>query len=564
MPTELKLPELLRVLTRLKLLLLKRFYQRNLGSAIGLAVLALAMLAMAAIGGGSLIALSHGGGPEFRNTAIMWGAWIITVVWLLSPLSQMDVQRNLDLTGLRLFPLSQSNYTAAVLLDAVLSPIGLFAIPLLIVGCAAFSLHWVELPVVLLSLLLLLAALLALGQALHLTLSRLLSSRRFTDLSIVLGLIIFFGIQSIQFIIRAPQLLNLPPWLLELGAQIKMLAGPLVLWGFPGLAARTVEHFGRGEYGSAGGLFLLLLGQAGYCFYLAGIAARRYYEGELDSGGQTAKAGVSRGGRVRPSMLGPLGGALFHRERVYLWRDPLLKILFMQTLMGALSAMAAFGIIAVSEGVSSMDEALGGRLWRSVTLLLGTMMLSFMESGVLMNKLGIDGPLLTHVLLTPASRLQLLRAKSIFYLSHFALLNLPVALLLGWILHVPAHHSAAAAVLVVLNTIVVDALGSLVSVYFPFTYRRSGRHLRPVPAQPGCAYLFLHGLALQGANLAVFPGTAAVAVFTYYLGWAGLGLGLLVAGAIAAAVHMLALPAAARALSRREPELLAILTRSQD
>ncbi len=565
MPTELKLPDLLRVLARLKLLLLKRFYQRNLGSTIGLAILGLILLVFSLIGGVSLIAMIHSSSVAgFRNTAFMWGAWIVTFIWLLSPLSQMDIQRNLDLTGLRLFPLSQGSYTAAVMLDAMLSPIGLFAVPLLVIGCAAFSRTLLEAPLVLLCLLLLLAALLALSQALHLSLARLLSSRRFTDLSIVLGLIIFVGIQSIQFLIRAPQLLSLPPWLLDLGAQIKIIATPLIQWAFPGLAARTVEEFSAGNYAAAGGLLLLLLGECGYCFYLAGIAARRYYEGEQDSGAQPQVQRRLGARSSRPSPLGPLAGALFHRERVYMWRDPLLKILFMQTLMGALSSMAAFGFIAMSEGMSSMDQAFGGPLWRSVSLLMGTMMLSFMESGVLMNKLGIDGSLMTHVLLSPASRAQILRAKSIFYLSHFALLNVPVALLLGWLLRVPLQHMVAAAVLVVINTMVVDALGSLVSVYFPFTYRRSGRHLRPVPAQPGCGYLLLHGLALQGANMAVFPGTAAVAVLTFYLGWTGLALGMVVALAIAAAVQMLAVPAAARALSSREPELLAVLTRSQD
>jgi hypothetical protein len=179
-----------------------------------------------------------------------------------------------------------------------------------------------------------------------------------------------------------------------------------------------------------------------------------------------------------------------------------------------------------------------------------------------MNKLGVEGPLIAQLLLSPANRGAILRSKSLLYLSHFAAINIPLVATLGLVLHVPALHIACALVLVAANTLVVDALGSIVSVYFPFTYRRQGRALRPVPAQAGCGYMLLYSLAMQGCNLAALPGAAVLLLLTWLWGWPGLALGGAVALGLAGLLSWLIPPQAARAMEQREPELLLALTKS--
>lgn len=566
MTSELKLASVLRILTQLKLLLLKRFYQRNMGNAVSLIVLGLILLGLAAGGGGSLVAFTHAGGAVARDKAFTWGAWILSVLWLLSPLGQMDVQRNLDLSALRIYPLSLRSYSAAALLDALISPLAIFSIPLLLAGLAAFSLRWADVPVALLCLLTLFITLLGLGQALFLSVARLLSSRRFTDLSIVIGLVVFFSFQFFNLLWHAPQLLHLPPWLLNAAHLIRDGAQPVLQWAFPGLAARTLAAASSGNYAIAGGLYVLLLAQCGYCLWLAGLAAQRYYDGEVESGGPAQKDSVRLRSRpVRQGILPPLIGALFHRERIYLSREPLVKILYLQTVMGSLGGVMAIAIIAFNPEIAAeMDRSFGGAMWRSIGLFMLASLLSYADSAVLLNKLGSEGPLFVQLLLSPVRRREILIAKSLFFLSHFAALNVPLVLSMGLILHVPGPQLVAAVLLVTINTITVDSIGSLVSVYFPFTYRRVGRRVRPVPAQPGCGYLFLYGLAMQATNLAALPGGLALVLGSIYLGWAGAALGTLVAAAVCAGVWLFATPLGERALIQREPELVDTLSRSAD
>jgi hypothetical protein len=396
----------------------------------------------------------------------------------------------------------------------------------------------------------------------------LLSSRRFADLSLVAGMLIFVSFQALNLLRRAPELVRLPPWALASAKVLQLVFAPLMLWAFPGVAARSVAAAGRGDWPLAAGLLALLALQAGLALWLAGLAARRYYDGELDSGGsapQRARQSQRGSRQTARSWLAAPVGALFHRERLYLWRDPLLKILFSQTIFGGVITMVMLAIVSGMDSELQALQDLGfGVSLRSILLFTMAALLSLTESAVLMNKLGVEGALMTVLLLSPASRLSILRAKSLLYLSHFAAVNVPLVITLGLLLHVPALHTACAALLVAANTVVVDAIGSLMSVYFPFTYRRQGRALRPMPAQAGCGYMLLYTLAMQGCNLAALPGAAALIAFTILWGWPGLLLGALIALALAAALNWLLPPQAARLLLQREPELLTTLAKSTD
>ena len=83
----------------------------------------------------------------------------------------------------RLAPLSPRTFTAAVLIDGAVSPMGLFVLPVLIACVAAVSLGPGDLPWIILSVALLLAGIIGAGQALYLFANRLIASRRFADIS---------------------------------------------------------------------------------------------------------------------------------------------------------------------------------------------------------------------------------------------------------------------------------------------------------------------------------------------------------------------------------------------
>lgn len=552
----------LRVIARLKWLLTVRHYRQHWGTALATGCAMLGLLSGAVGGGVFLFVVCHDRGSQFRDPALAWACWILSLVWIMSPILQLDTQRNLDLNGLRLLPLSRTTFTLAVILDAALSPLGIFFLPLLVIALAAFSLTALDAAVLIASLLLLATCWLGLGQAIYLWASRLLQSRRFADVSMAIGVVLFLLIQGINLAVQNLDRWSIPGWLIHGWSVASAAVQPLIDWLFPGLAARSVAAFSRGQPLVALALLMLLAAQALVCAWLAGLAARQFYEGELESGGQApAKVRRIRARAGGPVLLSGALGAVFHRERLYLIRDPLFKMLLMQSLFGAVY------FIFIALMVSLRGRELGDGPFsyiRQYAVLGMALMLSFVESGVMFNKFGYEGALLTNVLLSPLDRRRLLAAKSLFFMLHFGGINAAIVLGMAVIMRAPPAYTVAAVLLVALNTATVDVIGHFVGIYYPFTYRRRGRRFRPHMPQPGCGYVLLYALIFQVCNLAVLPGTAALCLGVIFLGWPGLILGALAAGLVVVAAYYFGLPLAARLLEAREPELLAAMTRRQD
>ncbi|MBN2081916.1 hypothetical protein JW859_06865 [bacterium] len=554
----------LSVIARLKWLLTIRHYRRRWETALAMGFSLLVLLGVAVAGGTFLFVFAREQGPGFRDTAFLWIAWITSIIWISSPVLQFDVQRSLDLNGLRLLPLSRLSFTLAVLLDAALSPLGLFFLPVLLITLVALSLTALDAVVMVVALLLLVTCWLGLGQSIYLWANKLLQSRRFADASIAIGVVLFLIIQGINLAFQSSDQLSLPPWLHEVWHWVAVIFKPLISWLFPGLAARLVSEASAGNWLQAALVLILLAGQAAVCAWLAQSAARAFYEGELDSGGSAQPVRtVRRTGRrvIGTGLFGVAEGALFHRERIYLARDPLFKMMLIQSLFGALY----FVFVAVFISFRGRDDGIPFfEGFRQYALLGVALMLSFIESGVLFNKYGFEGGLLTNVLLSPVDRRRLLVAKSTFYMLHFAGINIALVIGLGIILRTPLSFAVAAVVIVATNTAIVDVAGHFVSIYLPFTYQRQGRRMRPVMPQPGCGYMFIYMLVFQACNLAVLPGTFLVGAGAIFFGWPGVALGGAAAILLAGLAYRFGLPYAARILESREPELLAALVKRAD
>ena len=556
------IPATLRVIARLKWLLTIRHYRTRWGTALAMGCALLVLLTLAIGGGVFLIVICHSEGSVIRDPALAWGAWILSLLWVLSPIMQFDAQRNLDLNGLRLLPLSRIAFTLSVMLDAALSPLGLFFLPLLLIAIAAFSLTVIEGVVLFIALTLLVICWLGAGQAIYLWANRLLQSRRFADASMAIGIVIFVAIQAVNLSIQTTDELAVPAWLLSAWHIASAIFSPLVAWLFPGLVARSVAAAGQGQWLMSLSLLTLLALQAAGCAWLAGAAARQFYEGELESGGRTVpkpKRMLARHrGRV---LLAGAMGAIFHRERLYMIRDPLMKMMLIQSLFGAVY----FIFVALLFNIRGADagETFGG-YFRQYAVLLMALALSFIESSVMFNKFGYEGGLAVHALLSPIDRRRLLLAKSLFFMLHFGGVNVVIVAGMAVMLRAPLPFATAAVLLVIANTAIVDVVGHFVGIYSPFTYRRQGRRMRAVMPQPGCGYMFIYMLIFQACNLAVLPGTAAICLGVIFLGWPGLLAGAAAAALIVFLAYQYGLPLAARLLESREPELIAALTRRAD
>jgi hypothetical protein len=318
-------------------------------------------------------------------------------------------------------------------------------------------------------------------------------------------------------------------------------------------------------------LYALLAVQALAAMALAGLAARMFYEGELESGGQApaqlpaARAAPGAGGLAGLFArwgLPPVVVALMRREQTYLWRDPAVKLQLMQSLFATL--YLAFAVVMLNfRHASELPQGwlnIGGKY-----ILLGlALMLGLSESSVLFNRFGYEGGQLASLLVTPVSRRTLLAAKSIFLVSHFVVLNMLLCLGLGIALHAPPQYIVLAVVLVLANTLLLDVIGYFVSIHYPFAYRRAGRRMRAVMPQPGCGYVLVYLLVFNLCNLIAFPVSAVSALCVIFLGWPGLLLAVVWSGGIAWAAYYFALPQAAQHLEQREPQLLAALSKGSE
>jgi hypothetical protein len=558
------------LIARLKWLLTLRHFQRNKAGAVATGI-ALTVVTLILVSGlGMLAVYLHVSGSGQRDTFMLWALWIASALWITAPLAQFDAQRNIDLTGLRLLPLPRSWFTLAVLLDGAVSPLGVITLPVGLVLCAAFTLHWRELPLVLLSLLLLGVFQLGCAQALYLFGNRILSSRRYSEISMGCGFILFMAIQMMNIALQTGGM-HLPPWALETVHAVRAAVYPLAAWLAPGVAARAVAAGSAGRLLDAAGLYLLLAAQAGAALVLTGFAARVFYESELESGGQARPAKAPQARSAPGSSLvaagqrwglSPLLLALFRREQTYLWRDPAVRLPFMQSLFGTL--YLAFVAVMLNFHHGNLAELVRVQSYGKYALLFIALLLGFSESAVLFNRFGYEGGQLATLLLTPVSRRTVLAGKSLFLVSHFVGLNLLLCAGIGIALHAPPLYIMLALLLVLSNTLLLDAVGYYVSIFYPFAYRRVGQRLRAVMPQPGCGYVVAYMLVFQLSNLAAFPISVVSALLVIFLGWPGLLLAAVWSAAACWTAYHFALPHASAQLQRREPQLLAALAKGTE
>ncbi|MEZ5336834.1 MAG: hypothetical protein R3F46_01090 [bacterium] len=559
---------LLQEISRLKLRLTIRHFRKNVGNTIALIVAWLGMGFGALAGCGAIVVTLLGKGgdaPAEAARILIWVMWVIALVWMFSPFAQIDLQRNLDLNGLRLMPLSGSQFLLAVLLDALLSPLGLFVIPYSLLFLAALAFGGLAFPAMLVSLLLLVAILLCYAQAVYLLVSRLLQSRRFAEISMGLGLLIVVLVQIVNFGFLGG-IDNIGGDIMH--SPLAVLVGPvqaLLAWSFPTLAARAAEAASSGDLPTALRDWGLLLCWLAPGLLFVGRTARAFYEGELESGGRADEGATARPQGRGLSALLPDGAlaALVQREQRYAKRDPLLRSLLLQSLF--------FGIYTCV-----MMVLIRGRIMSEVRadwehhhivnyVLLGlSFSMTYAESGILFNRFGYDGQSMATLLASPVSRLSLLRARSLFLLSHLGGVNLLLVLTMGLLLGCDALYIVAALVMIVANILIVDMLGSFLSIAYPFTFVRRGQRVRAVMPQQGCGYLLLYALLFNFCNLLVAPGSLAIILGTVLHDLPGMLGGSLLALLIAGLAWHFGTGQAVGFLEQREHRLLESLSRQPD
>jgi hypothetical protein len=306
-----------------------------------------------------------------------------------------------------------------------------------------------------------------LGQTLRLLFLHTLRSRRFRDLAAVLAAVFSAAVYvSLRLLFAGPDAMEGIRRALSVGVSAWLAPLP-PLW----LSAVVAPGAGAGH------VALLLIGFVPLTLLLVPLAAvlmDRAFYADVPVAAPRRTATDRSGEREAPRGLGFLPGAvraMAGHQLALLRREPSLKAMLIQQSVFILLPM----VLVVAQ---SGPQGRGGTAtWLAEWWLY---LLLFIESTLAFNLFGLDGPGITHLLVSPVARRRLLLGKLLAHLSIFAVLN---ALLFSGLLGFLAWRGAPAsagrvvslAALWAAGLLTLLGAGAVISVLSPYPIGTSSR-----------------------------------------------------------------------------------------
>lgn len=190
--------------------------------------------------------------PDQWPTQLLGFVFLISwLIWCVAPVLSFNVNEGLDPTRLLNYPISHRDFLAHMLLGTLLDYPTYFLAPFAIAVVVGFGLGW-SLPVVLIAIFFTYLLMVLTSQTIINTLGGVLRSRRFRDVTIVIGAFFGFGCwlisTSLQEII--PRVMDRGP---EITVDVLMNLRPLEImkWLPPGAAAKAIEQADSGAWGGS-------------------------------------------------------------------------------------------------------------------------------------------------------------------------------------------------------------------------------------------------------------------------------------------------------------------------
>ncbi len=543
-----------------------RNYTRGAGRAsriIGVIFLVLFGLPfMGSIGVGTFFAYRYLPAPVNAEILflVLTGVYLL---WIVLPLLQFTINEGLDISKLSLFPLTRAELMLGMVFSTLLDvpTLGLLIVFGGVVAGWSFSLPLALMA--LLTMVLFYAQVIGISQLVLALLARILQSRRFRDLSIVL--IGIFSSSCYLFQQLALRGLGTSHFVDNLrNATIS----PYLQWLPPGMAARTIQQASLGNWGASFGWLGALLAMTVIVLYLwqmvvergltasesgAGGRVRRHrVEQPVLGGARAARADSSIGivERIRFSQA----FSIAVKDAKYYRRDPQLLRLITQ------SFISMFILIAVTlfNTSGSGREVIGP--W---TVMVAPLYALFVLTTFSYNILGMERQSLTTLFLFPASPKQIIWGKNSVT---FAIGAIEVTLLVlvaafvskGWNFVLPALVVGLAGIGVILGC------GNFSSVFFPQRMpqaRRGFQASNTISAEGGCLRAVMSLAVILVMAILLIPVAAGLVLpVIYHAQWIWaitMPASLLYGAAFYAIVTNLTAP---RMLTRA-PEILAVVTR---
>lgn len=485
--------------------------------------------------------------------------WIVTAFFIIQPILNVEMARSANLSPLFLFPLPPRDYLYYVILNGLIDLWPLPLIPVIISTALAFGGGLPERLVMFLLMVYYSVFIIFISQILLILFGKLISSRRWADTIFLFTFVFVFGINFLVFSLVGVRKIEHPVAL----ALLDLLKGipKFLVYSPPTLFGKAIVGIAGSDI--RGGILALLYFSLEFAVlvYLASGLIQRYFIGEEVGVEIGRRRGVGpQFKRVVRSGIGPIKlpsplTAMFLKERLYLFREPLYKLY----VLSSLAMIAYLVLFPIFLQRSTAPIRFTGELVIMIAILLA------LSEGTLVNNIfGFDGAAYQNVALMPVKRILIILSKNLFFLVYFGLINVGIILLAAIVTHSTPLKLLIGVYLNIVFTVILISIGNIISINFPHKIvKRGGRRYYTVHSGVGCFYWFIYSIAFFGAWLLNLPVLLAVLI-PYYTGreWflpISLILGLLYGGLIYAFTSSYA----SQLLLEKEIEMVEFLTRPE-
>jgi ABC-2 type transport system permease protein len=554
-------PAQVRALFWLSAKLRLRMYTRNWQQAVGLVVLLLILVPVAAgFGVATWLGYTQLDQP-YAIELLFVVLFALYVLWAILPLLQYTLNEGLDVTRLQTYPVTRAEQMVALVLVTLLDVSTLFIAALFVAILAGWSAGPIAIALTVAALVVAYVHIVSLSQLVLATLMGLLRSRRYRDLSIILfaffGAACSFSGQIISYLLRGS------------GTDLASLASLPVVgylqWTPPGMAAQVIVRANEGAYTEAALWLLALVALvpvvvALWAFTLdrgittaeAGGAARRG-RGAAPRAVATSAAPVRRA-RRRRSLLPAPALAIAGKDLRYFWRDPQLKA----TTLSSLLILVFIFLPRLTAGPGAFRPGTG--FFGAYLVLVAPIPAIFLALNLSLNAFGLERQAAQTLFLFPVRPLHVLWGKNlaVAFVASAALLisTLGLAALSGQWSEVPIALAVGLA-----GMLVTLGCGNVISILLPTRVRQMRTGENRLSGENGCLRAILSAVALSIVWIVLLPVAAAVALPLFFERGDLLPLTLLVSVIYAAALHQLATRLIAPSMLKRAPEILEVVAR---
>ncbi len=483
----------------------------------------------------------------------------VYLLWIVLPLLEFTVNEGLDISKLALFPLTRAELMLSLIFTSLLD---VPTIGLLVVLGAVVAGWAVSLPLALMAFLTMVvfyAQVVGISQLVLALLARVLQSRRFRDLSIILiGIFSSSCYLFQQFVLRGLGILHIYDNL-RAGA-----ISPYLQWFPPGMAARTIQRAVQGDWGTSFAWFGGLLVTTVLVLYLWQLVVERGLTAS-ESGSSSVRRRKTERASVMPVATSTSNGfverimtsqffSIAVKDIKYYRRDPqLLRLVFQ-------SFISMFILIAVTLFNTSGSGRIVVGSW---AVMVAPLYALFALTSFSYNVLGMERQSLTSLFLFPVNPKQVLWGKNIVTFT-IGLVEVVLLVLVsayvgnGWHLVLPALAIGIAGIGVILGC------GNFSSIFFPQRMpqgRRGFQNTNSVSSEGGCLRSIMSLAVLAVMAVLLLPVAAGLVLpVLYHVEWIW-ALTVPASLLYSAVFYILVTNAVAPRMLTHIPEILAVVTR---